>query len=147
MPTYQGPGFKIDLPDNYADESTYAFTFPASGNFRPSVVVKTDILRFPLALTDYAFEQRTKIGKMLPGFEIVHVTPGSHGEYSAVTCVYDWGDAARRVRQLQRHILLPDPARVVTLTATALREMFAQTEALFDAVFDSYRCEDAAAGL
>ncbi|MFN0101013.1 MAG: DcrB-related protein [Bryobacteraceae bacterium] len=139
MPTFQGSDFAIELANEYSDESTYAFAFPASGNFRPSVVVKTERLTAPVELPVYAAEQREKIKGMLPGVEVIHVGTVRHGEFAAQVSVYDWGDAARRVRQVQRCILLENPARVVTLTGTALRETYAETEALFEAIFESYR--------
>lgn len=71
----------------------------------------------------------------LPGLEMVSNEETPYGR----RCVYDWGDPERRIRQVQRYLLLANPARVVTLTGTTLRELYPQTEALFEAVFDSYR--------
>ena len=44
MPEFRGNDFEIQLPDDYSDESSYAFALPARVDFRPSVVVKTELL-------------------------------------------------------------------------------------------------------
>ncbi len=131
MARFQGSDFAIELPEEYTDESTYAFAFPGRGGFRPSVVVKTERLRTAVELGEYA----RRALDTLPGLEMVLNEETAYGR----RCVYDWGDAGRRIRQVQRHILLADPARVVTMTGTTLRELYPQTEAMFEAIFDSYR--------
>lgn len=131
MGRFQGSDFALELPEEYTDESTYAFAFPGRGGFRPSVVVKTERLGGVVALAEYA---RMALAK-LPGLEMVSNEETPYGR----RCVYDWGDPERRIRQVQRYLLLANPARVVTLTGTTLRELYPQTEALFEAVFDSYR--------
>lgn len=131
MGRFQGSDFALELPEEYTDESTYAFAFPGRGGFRPSVVVKTERLGGVVALAEYA---RMALAK-LPGLEMVSNEETPYGR----RCVYDWGDPERRIRQVQRYLLLANPAWVVTLTGTTLRELYPQTEALFEAVFDSYR--------
>ena len=139
MPRFAGSDFAIELPEEYTDESTYAFAFPGSGGFRPSVVVKTERLTVPVPLATFVLQQMEKLEAVLPRMEVVTNEAMLYGTFPARRCVYDWGDPSRRVRQIQRHILLEGPARVVTLTGTALLELFPQTEALFEATFDSYR--------
>jgi hypothetical protein len=139
MPDFRGNDFEIQLPADYSDESTYAFALPARVDFRPSVVVKAERLAKPVELSTYAAEQLEKIQGLLPRVALIEAGHAVHGEFAAYTSVYDWGEPARRVRQKQRYILLDDPARVVTLTATNLRDHFAEAEALFDAIFLSFR--------
>ena len=131
MARFQGSDFAMELPEEHTDESTYAFAFPGRGGFRPSVVVKTARLRAPVELGEYALRAL----EALPGVEVILNEETAYGR----RCVYDWGDAGRRTRQIQRHILLADPARVVTMTGTTLRELYPQTEAMIEAIFDSYR--------
>jgi hypothetical protein len=138
MPTFKGTDFEIELPRECSDESTYAFAFPARSNFRPSIVVKTERLAEPIDLPAYVEKQLENIKKLLLDVVVVRVGPEKHRELSAYASVYDWGEASRRVRQKQRYIPLNDPARVVTLTATCLREMYSQTQELFDAVIESF---------
>lgn len=139
MPSFKGSDFEIELPTGCTDQSTYAFAFPARvGDFRPSVVVKTDRFAEPPELISHVEKQIEALKGALAEFNVVSKTPGKHGELPAFTLVYDWGQAPKRVRQKQRYILLPEPARIVTMTATGLRDFFAQTEPLFDAVFRSY---------
>ncbi|MGZ5224339.1 MAG: DcrB-related protein [Burkholderiales bacterium] len=138
MPTFKGSYFSIELPADFSDESTYAFALPARANFRPSVVVKAERLTQPTELGAYVEQQLDKIKKALPHMNVLSVTPPKPGE-AAVTSIYEFGEAAQRVRQKQRYVLLKDPARVVTLTATSSRDTFGQTEALFDAILRSFK--------
>ncbi len=139
MPTFHGTDFAIELPADFRDESTYAFAFRARADFSPSVVVKTERLVRPVELSAYVDEQLAKIQQLLPAVAIVSNTPDLQGELPARTSVYEWGEPRRRLRQKQRYLSLTAPDRVVTLTATSLAETFAETEALFDAVFSSFR--------
>ena len=139
MPKFRGTDFEIELPSEFSDESTYAFAFRARADFRPSITVKTERLREPTELPAYVEKQLENIKKLLPDVAVVSGAPTKHGNFPAHTSIYDWGDKARRVRQKQRYILLKDPARVVTLTGTSLRETFDQTEELFDAIFRSFK--------
>src|ERR1700676_1011418 len=118
MPAFKGSDFEIQLPVEFSDESTYAFAFPARLSFRPSVVVKTELLTQPVELPTYAAQQLEKIRAVLQDMLVVSSGPAEHGGLTAYGSIYDWGEAARRVRQKQRYILLNDPLRVVTLTAT-----------------------------
>ncbi|MGZ5093867.1 MAG: DcrB-related protein [Burkholderiales bacterium] len=138
MPTFKGSYFSIELPADFSDESTYAFALPARASFRPSVVVKAERLTQPTELGAYVEQQLDKIKKALPHMNVLSVTPPKPGE-AAVTSIYEFGEAAQRVRQKQRYVLLKDPARVVTLTATSSRDTFGQTEALFDAILRSFK--------
>ena len=131
MPRFEGSDFSMELPEEYTDESTYAFAFPARGGFRPSVVVKTERLGGPVGLHEYSLQGLAQ----LPGLEMVSNSEQPYGR----RCVYDWGEPGRRIRQVQRYLLLSDPPRVVTMTGTTLRDLYPQMEALFEAVFDSYR--------
>jgi hypothetical protein len=139
MPAFHGSDFEIQLPAEFSDESTYAFAFPARANFRPSVVVKTERLVPPVELPAYVAQQLEKIRAVLQNVSVVSSGPAEHGELTAYGSVYDWGEASRRVRQKQRYILLNDPVRVVTLTATSLCETFAEAEGLFNAIFLSFK--------
>jgi hypothetical protein len=139
MPEFTGNDFEIQLPPDYSDESTYAFALPARAGFRPSVVVKTERLAKPVELPAYAAQQLEKIQTVLQKMEVVSSGPAAHGELQAYGSIFDWGEPARRVRQKQRYILLNDPARVVTLTATHLSDAFAEAEALFDAIILSFK--------
>jgi hypothetical protein len=139
MSRFQGTDFLINLPDGCSDESTYAFTLPGQGPFRPSVVIKTERLPAPVELPVFAAQQMDRIKAMLPAVAIVHTTDGRHHRAPARTYIYDWGEPGPgRIRQIQRHILLAAPDRVVTLTGTTLLDLFPQTEELFEAVFDSF---------
>lgn len=139
MPKFHGSDFEIELPAEFSDESTYAFAFRARANFRPSVTIKTERMAAPVDLATYVETQLGNIKKLLPALTVVSLAPEKHGEWPAFSSVYDFGEATRRIRQKQRYISLPDPARVVTLTGTSLKETFSETEALFDAVFQSLR--------
>jgi hypothetical protein len=139
MPIVSGSYFSLDVPSGTTDESTYAYALPARANFRPSIVVKTERLAEPTPLGTYVQQQLEKIKGVLPNVEIVSVTPPGQGEPPAYTSVYDFGDATQRVRQKQRYMVLDDQVRIVTMTATCLRDTFAQTEAMFDAIFRSFK--------
>jgi hypothetical protein len=137
MPKFLGSDFQIDLPAGATDESTYAFAFPARGNFRPSVTVKTHRLPGPVALESHVEEQLGHIRAALPDMNVV-VRGAASEDGGAYEAVYDFGDPGQRVRQRQRYLLLPEPWRVVTLTATGLAEGFAEVASLFEAVFRSF---------
>ena len=139
MSVFRGSDFEIELPADCSDESTYAFAFPSRSSFRPSIVVKTERLSGKVELPAYAAKQLDKIRELLQNVSIVSVGPAEHRGLPAYGSVFDWGDATRRVRQKQRYLLLNDPHRVVTLTATSLHETFPEAEALFDAVFLSFK--------
>jgi hypothetical protein len=139
MPTFRGTDFAIELPADFRDESTYAVAFRARSDFSPSVVIKTERLAQPAELSAYVEQQLAKIQQLLPAVTIVSNTPEPQGDLVARTSVYDFGEPRRRLRQKQRYVRLTAPDRVVTLTATSLKETFAETEALFDAVFASFR--------
>lgn len=139
MPDFRGSDFEIQLPAGCSDESTYAFALPARASFRPSIVVKTERLAEPTDLENYADHQLEKIRGVMQNLSVVQRGPVVHGKLAAYTSVYDWGDASRRIRQKQRYILLNDPLRVVTMTATNLSETFPEAEALFDAIFLSFQ--------
>jgi hypothetical protein len=139
MAEFRGSDFEIHLPAGYSDESTYAFALPARASFRPSVVVKTERLTEPTDLARYVDQQLEKIKGVMQNMALVSKGPATHGNLKAYTSVYDWGETPRRVRQKQRYLLLDNPLRVVTLTATHLSETFAEAEALFDAIFLSFK--------
>lgn len=139
MAVFKGSDFEIELPSEFSDESTYAFAFPARVNFRPSMTVRTDRLGQPTELSIYVGQQLERIKQMLPAVAIVSSGPETHGEHPAFGSVYDWGEDERRVRQRQHYILLKEPLRVVTLTATGLRDTFVEAEALFNAIFLSFK--------
>jgi hypothetical protein len=139
MPAFKGSDFEIQLPDEFSDESTYAFAFRARSNFRPSVAVKTERLAEPLELATYVAQQLERIRSLLQDVSVVSSGPEKHEGLTAYGSVYDWGEATRRVRQRQHYILLNEPLRVVTLTGTGLRESFAEAEALFNAIFHSFK--------
>lgn len=140
MPSFKGTDFEIELPTGCTDQSTYAFAFPTrAGDFRPSVVVKTDRFKEPPDLAAHVEKQVEALKGALADMNVVSKTPGKHGELPAYTLVYDWGQHPKRIRQKQRYIMLAEPTpRVVTMTATGLRDFFDQSEPLFDAVFRSY---------
>lgn len=139
MARFSGSDFVIQLPTGCSDESTYAFAFPSREEVRPSLVVKTERLARPVCLAEYVGQQLESLRGALQNFIVVSSGPVEGIEFSAHDSVFDWGDATRRVRQKQRYILLEGPLRVVTLTATSLRDNFAQSEALFDAIFLSFK--------
>ena len=139
MPAFQGTDFQIELPRDFRDESTYAFSVPARSGFRPSVVVKTEWLDQPVSLSTYVEQQLDQIKNVLPDVTIVSKGQVQHGGLNALSSIYDWGEAPRRVRQKQRYFLLTDPDRVVTLTATNLLETFSEAESLLDAIFLSFK--------
>ena len=139
MRKFSGSDFEITVGEAYRDESTYAFTFAAGSGLRPSVVVKTVRVGEGVELAEFAGERLAEIREALPGVELVRDGASRQGEWAAHETVYEFGDERRRLRQMQRYLLLEAPLRVVTLTATAAQEAFPYTEALFEAVFASYR--------
>ena len=143
MSAFKGTDFEIALPAEYSDESTYAFAFPTRGNFRPSLVVKSERLAEPSELSVYVEKQLEKLKQLLPSVTIISKAASKQGEAPAFTCVYDWGEATQRVRQKQRYLLLAHPWRVVTLTGTTSQQTFPEVEALFDAIFNSFKRLDA----
>ena len=138
MPPFKGFDFQIELPHGSTDESTYAFAFPGRGSFRPSVVVKTERLGEPIQLEAYVEKQLGTLEQVLPKLVVASGTSITHDDLPAYVSVFDWGEPEKRVRQKQRYIVLRDPARIVTITGTHLREDFDQADALFDAVFKSF---------
>jgi hypothetical protein len=139
MPAFKGTDFEIELPEDFSDQSTYAFAFPARSNFRPSLVVNTERLAAPTELQAYVEKQLSKIHGLLTDVKLVASGPVEQRGMEAYGSIYDWGEPDRRVRQKQRYILLQDPLRIVTLTGTGLQETFSYVEELFDAVFLSFR--------
>lgn len=138
MPTFLGSDFELDLPSGATDESTYAFAFPARGNFRPSITVKTQRLAGATELAAHVEEQLGHIKAALPDLNVL-VRGAASDDGRTFEAVYDFGEPSRRVRQRQRYLLLPEPWRVVTLTATGLAEGFAEVAGLFESVFGSFR--------
>ena len=139
MPVFEGPTFKLGLPQEYVDLSTYAFAFPSGSGFQPSLVIKFE--RWPGGgdLAAYVNQQLSVMQGGLAAFQLLERTPGMHGEYPAVTAVFQWGSAEQpRLRQKQRFILVPARSLIYTLTATNLDADFAQTEKLFDAIMGSF---------
>lgn len=139
MPIFRGGDFELQTPWEYVDLSTYAYTFPARGAFQPSVVVKWERVAEGTGIASYAAGQMDQIRAGLPEVEVVSGAAARHREWPAYVYVYSFGEARQRMRQMQRHILVPGPPRVATLTATTLEELYPQTVALFEAVFDSFR--------
>jgi hypothetical protein len=139
LPSFQGSDFVIELPEGAADVSTYAFAFPARRDFRPSIVIKTDALAAPVDLSAHVQEQLAKLSASLPNVNVVRSGPTRHDKYPSHASLFDWGPDSRRIRQKQYFLLLKDPARVVTITGTGLRDDFAPVELLFDAIFLSFR--------
>lgn len=139
MPLFKGSDFEIQLPSNAADESTYAFALPARANFRPSVVIKTERLRQSVPLRNYVDAQLEKLRSLLRDFVLTTLDPVEHDHLEAYQSVYEWRNETLRLRQKQRYLLLTEPLRVVTLTATSSADTFAEAESLFDAMFDSFR--------
>lgn len=139
MPAFRANDFEIQLPADFSDESTYAFALPARANFRPSIVVKTERLTVPVDLSSYVAHQLAKIRELLQDVSVIASGPAQHGGLAAFTSTYDWGERSRRIRQKQHYLLLDNPARIVTLTATSLCETFAEAETLFNAIFLSFK--------
>jgi hypothetical protein len=135
MPLFTGSDFSIELPEGYRDESTYALVFARRGNFRPSLVVKTERVGEGAELSVYAADQRREMREVLPGMEVLRV--------EAEEWEFEWGEEGKRVRQRQRFVMLRDPERVVTMTGTAAPDCFAELESVFTAAFASLRSREA----
>lgn len=139
MPVFEGPGFKISLPEGCADLSTYAFAMPSATGFQPSVVIKFQKGEGPPDLNGYVNQQLAALQQGLADFQLLAQSGGRHGDFQAVTLSFEWGSQGQpRLRQKQRYVSVPQRSTIYTLTATSLAADFDQTEKLFDAVIGSF---------
>ena len=143
MPVFYSSEFKIDLPDDCLNASTYAFVLPAQGGFRPSVVVKVEHFTERVVLQEHAEKQLAILRETVVNLQVIEEVSDRHSSYDCMTYIFEWGaQESSRYRQMQRYIFVPRRSAIFSLTATDLASHYAQTAATLDRILLSFLPSD-----
>jgi hypothetical protein len=143
MIEFQGAGFKLELPDDAADASTFAFVLRPGGSFKPTAVVRRDRKPRLRALIDHVVEQRKAIVQSVARFELVSETIHDHRGRPAVTTRFEWDlPDGTRVAQSQLYVWVVELELVYCLTLTDRAAGAADSEALFAQVLAAFEPND-----
>ena len=140
MPSFQGSGFLIGLPEGCTDASAYTFVLPPEGGYTPYITIKAERLREPQELKAYVSIQQASLQENVEGFEVAQYVAGQHDGMDVVLTTVAWGLEKGRVAQKIAYFLVQDDKgyKIFTLTGTDLASQFQKTGPVFDQVFKSF---------
>ena len=143
MPSFQGSGFSIELPEDVIDASSYCFSFPEAGEFSPILMIKCERQQDELDLSAYVNEQRDAIRASVENFTVISEMSKSRGAWDYVISVTEWGPDESRTRQKQLFVYVPgEIPRLFTLTGTDFAANFENSEPLFDQIIRTFKPND-----
>ena len=143
MPSFQGSGFSVELPEETIDASSYCFSFPEVGEFSPNLTIKCERQQDELDLSAYVNEQRDALRAGLENFSVISELSKSRGSWNYIITVVEWGPDESRTRQKQLFVYVPgEIVRLYTLTGTDFAANFEESEPLFDQVIGTFKPND-----
>lgn len=140
MPSFQGSGFFIDIPEGCTDASTYTFLFPTEGNYTPYISIKSENLDKSLDLNAYVDSQQNLLKDKVDNYEIIHFAAGKRLGMNVILSTIAWGAREGRVCQKIAYFLVMGDKgnKVFILTGTDLASQFKKTEPLFEQAFKAF---------
>ena len=140
MPTFQGSGFSIELPEATHDVSSYGFVFPDLGDFSPSLTVRFEKAKDAPNLSAYAQEKTLPLAESLENFEVVSQSEHARGNWSYLVSTVEWGADDGRLRQKTIYIYVSgEKPAIYTITATDLASNADNSDAELNKIIGSFR--------
>jgi hypothetical protein len=142
MPKFQGSGFSLEVPEGTVDASNYGFALPGTGGANPTLTVSFSKAENPDL--GAVFDEKTRsLDESLTNFKIVSKGGFKRADREYIVWISEWGAEGARFKQKQVLMLvLGQPQRLFTITATDLAEHFPETEPLFDNVIRTFDPND-----
>lgn len=140
MPSFQGSGFLIGLPEGCTDASAYTFVLPPEGGYTPYITIKAERLREPQELKAYVSKQQSSLQDNVEEYAVSQYVAGQHDGMEVVLTAVEWGSKEGRVAQKIAYFMVQDDKgyKIFTLTGTDLASQFQNTGPVFDEVFKSF---------
>ena len=140
MPSFQGSGFLIGLPQGCIDASAYTFLLPTEGQYTPYITIKSERLKEPQDVKAYVSKQQASLQDNVEGFEVAQYVAGQHDGMDVVLTTVEWGPEVARISQKIAYFQVHDQkgSKIFTLTGTDLASQFQKTGPLFDQVFKTF---------
>ena len=140
MPTFQGSGFSIELPEATHDVSSYGFVFPDLGDFSPSLTVRFEKAKDAPDLKAYAHKKILPLAESMEKFQVVSQSEHARGDWSYLVSTVEWGADDGRLRQKTVYIYVSgDKPAIYTLTATDLASNADTSDAALNKIIGSFR--------
>jgi hypothetical protein len=145
MPTFQGSGFSIELPDDSADASAYTFLLstPPNASLSPFITIQTERLQAD-DLESHVQALHTTLQKDLEDFRVLQFRAGRHAGIDVVLTTVEWGSQAARISQTQAFYLVEGEKyhKVFTLKGTDLAANFGNSQPVFNNTFRTFMPND-----
>ncbi len=140
MPSFQGSGFLIGLPEGCTDASAYTFVLPPEGGYTPYITIKAERLREPQELKAYVSKQQASLQENVEEYAVAQYVAGQHDGMDVVLTTVEWGSEEARVCQKTAYFLMQDEKglKIFTLTGTDLASQFQKTGPIFDQIFKTF---------
>lgn len=143
MPSFQGSGFLIGLPEGCTDASAYTFVLPIQGQeqqYTPYITIKAERQTEAVDLKAYASKQQAVLQDNVEDFQVANYVTGQHNGMEVVLATVEWGPAEGRVAQKIAYFLIQDDKgyKIFTLTGSDLASQIGKSGPVFDQVFKSF---------
>jgi hypothetical protein len=140
MPSFQGSGFLIGLPEGCTDASAYTFLLPTEGQYTPYLTIKSERLQEPQELKAYVSKHQASLQENVEGFEVAQYVAGQHDGMEVILTAVAWGPQEGRVCQKIAYFQIQDAKgyKVFTLTGTDTASQFQKTGPIFDQIFKTF---------
>jgi hypothetical protein len=140
MPSFQGSGFLIGLPEGCTDASAYTFVLPAEGEHTAYFTIKAERLRESQDLKAYVSKQQASLQENVEGFEVAQYVAGQHDGMDVVLTTVEWGAEEGRICQKIAYFLVQDEkgSKIFTLTGNDIAANFQKTGPIFDQIFKTF---------
>jgi hypothetical protein len=139
MPSFQGSGFAVEIPEQCTDSSIYTFALPEQGGFSANLVIRFERIVGDFDLLKDVKAQLDDFQQKVEAFQLINQAAGKRGACDGVMSVYEWGSGATRLRQKQVVLFVPGEApRKYILTTTDLASQAAHSDSLFDQMLRSF---------
>jgi hypothetical protein len=140
MPSFQGSGFLIGLPEGCTDASAYTFVLPPEGGYTPYITIKAERLKEPQDLKAYVSKQQASLQENVDEYAVSQYVAGQHDGMDVVLTTVEWGPEEAKVSQKIAYFLIQDDKgqKIFTLTGTDLTSQFQKTGPIFDQVFKTF---------
>ncbi len=140
MPSFQGSGFLISLPDGCNDASAYTFILPSEGEYTAYITVRAERLQKPQDLETYASKQQASLKDNVEELKVSQYVSGQHEGMDVVLTTVEWGAKESRFCQKIAYFLVQDEkgSKIFTLTGNDLAVNFQKSGPVFDQIFKSF---------
>ena len=140
MPSFQGSGFLIGLPDGCTDASAYTFLLPTQGQYTPYITIKSERLQEAVDLKAHVSKQQASLQDNVEDYKVVHHVAGQYNGMEVVLTTVEWGAAESRVYQKYAYFLDQDAKgyKIFTLTGHDLAAQIDESGPIFDQIFKTF---------